>query len=106
MGSSCVVHTVDTDVVIILVGKFHQLLTINPSASIWVTFGSGKAFTYFHINSICHSLGENKSLALPAFHSFTGCDTTSGFFGKGKKLAWEEVLHPSVCKSRSGCGAR
>ena len=96
----------DTDVVIILVGKFHQLLTINPSASIWVTFGSGKAFTYFHINSICHSLGENKSLALPAFHSFTGCDTTSGFFGKGKKLAWEEVLHPRVCKSRSGCGAR
>ena len=75
--STCVVHTVDTDI------------TINPSIRIWVAFGKGKAFTYLHINSICHSLGKNKSLALPVFHSFTGCDTTSGFFGKGKKSAWE-----------------
>ena len=30
------------------------------------------------------------SLALPIlFHSFTGCNTTSAFFGKGKKVAWE-----------------
>ncbi len=43
--SSCVVRTVDTDVVVILIGKFHQLLTINPSVSIWVAFGAGKAFT-------------------------------------------------------------
>ena len=62
---------------------------INPSASIWVAFGAGKAFTYLHINSIFHFLGESKSLALPVFHSFTGCDTTSVFFGKGKKMAWE-----------------
>lgn len=26
--------------------------------------------------------------ALPAFHALTGCDTTSAFFGKGKKSAW------------------
>ncbi len=38
--SSCVVRTVDTDVVVILIGKFHQLLTINPSVSIWVAFGT------------------------------------------------------------------
>ena len=25
----------------------------------------------------------------PYFHSFTGCDTTSSFFRKGKKTAWE-----------------
>ena len=28
-------------------------------------------------------------MALPVFHSFTGCDTTSAFFGRGKKSAWE-----------------
>jgi hypothetical protein len=44
-------------------------------------------------NAICNSLGRNKSVALPVFHCFTGCDTTSAFFGKGKKTAWE------VCKS-------
>ena len=26
---------------------------------------------------------------MPYFHSFTGCDTTSSFFRKGKKTAWE-----------------
>lgn len=87
--STCVVRTVDTDVVVNLIGKFHNLLSTYPSTEIWIAFGAGKAFTYLHINSICHSMGETKSLALPVFHSFTGCDTTSGFFGKGKKIAWE-----------------
>ena len=31
-----------------LASFFHQLLTINHSASIWVAFGAGKAFSYFH----------------------------------------------------------
>ena len=25
---------------------------------------------------------------MPGFHSFTGCDTTSSFFGKGKESAY------------------
>lgn len=37
---------------------------------------------------IAHSLGPAKAMALPAFHALTGCDTTSAFFGKGKKTAW------------------
>ena len=48
-------------------------------------FGAGKNFRYVYINALCNALGEEKSVALPFFHSFTGCDTTSGFFGKGKK---------------------
>ena len=83
------IRTVDTDVVVIIIGKFYHLLTINSSVRIWIAFVAGKAFTYLNINSICHSLGEDKSLALPLFHSYTGCDTTFGFLGKGKKLAWE-----------------
>lgn len=34
-------------------------------------------------------LGAEKSLVLLVFHSFTGCDTTSSFFGRGKKSVWE-----------------
>jgi len=56
---------------------------------IWVAFGSGKKFTYYHINRIFESLGMEKSLALPVFHCFTGRDTTSAFFGWGKKVSWE-----------------
>ena len=87
--STCLVRTVDTDVVVILIDKFHHLLTLNLSAKIWVAFGMGKTFAYLDINSISRALGKQKSLALPVFHSFIGCDTTSAFFGKGKKIAWE-----------------
>jgi hypothetical protein len=87
--TNCMVRTVDTDVVVILIGKFHHLITLCPDVSIWVAFGTGKHFTYHHINAIYAALGTEKSMALPLFHSFTGCDTTSAFFGKGKKSAWE-----------------
>ena len=87
--TNCLVRTVDTDVVVILIGKFHNLIALCQNVSIWVAFGTGKNFTYHYINSIYEDLGKDKSLALPVFHSFTGCDTTSAFFGRGKKSAWE-----------------
>ena len=78
--SSCVVHTVDTDVVIILIGKFFSSINYHKSfASLWYR----KSIQLLPPNSIFHSLGESKSLALPVFNSLLG------FFGKGKKLAWE-----------------
>ena len=87
--TNCLVHTVDTDVIVILIGKFHHLTTLCQNVNIWVAFGTGKNFKYYHINAFYEDLGREKSLALPVFHSFTGCDTTSAFFGKGKKSAWE-----------------
>lgn len=87
--TNCLVRTVDTDVVVILIGKFHHLITICQDVNVWVAFGTGNNFTYHYINAIYEDLGEEKSLALPVFHSFTGCDTTSSFFGRGKKTAWE-----------------
>ena len=83
------VRTVDTDVVVILVGKLHHLINICNDVNIWVSFGTGKNFTYYHINAIYEELGREKSLALPVFHCFTGFDTTSTFFERGKKSAWE-----------------
>ena len=86
---SCI-RIVDTDVIVILIGKLPHLLTVNSDANIWVAFGTGKNFVFWHINTICCSnLGEEKSIALPLFHSFTGCDTTSSFYRRGKKTAWE-----------------
>ncbi len=38
---------------------------------------------------ICLNLGKQKCVALPFYHSFTGCDTTLQFFGKAKKSTWE-----------------
>ena len=93
-------RTVDTDVVIILLGKFSLLHKIKYSdAAIWVALGTGRNFKYLQMNAITRSLGEEKSLAMPYFHSFTGCDTTSSFFRKGKKTAWEAwKSYPDVTK--------
>lgn len=85
--STCLVRTVDTDVIVILIGKFPYVIAVNSDASIWVAFGVGKNFVFWHINTICSNLGEAKSTALPFFHSFTGCDTTSRFFRRGKRMA-------------------
>ena len=88
-STTCLVPTVDTDVVVIIIGKFHTLLTKHPAADIWIAFRTGKNFTYMHIIAIYHALGKDKYMSLPIFHCFTGCDTTSAFFGKDKKSTWE-----------------
>jgi len=59
-----------------------------PKANIWVAFGTGRNFSYIHINVIAQTLGKENSTALPVFYSFTGCDTVSAFLGKGKKSGW------------------
>ena len=92
--------TVDTDVIVILVGAYFSFLDTFPDMNIFVGFGTGKHFKYYSINSICQSLGKEKSRALPFFHTFTGCDTTSQFLGKGKKSAWESwISYPEVTKA-------
>ena len=46
--STFLVRTVDTDVVVILVGKFFHFTTLNSTADIWVAFGTGKNLAYKH----------------------------------------------------------
>ena len=93
-------RTVDTDVVVILIGKFQHLMTLCADLKIYVAFGTGKSFHYININAIYEKLGSEKALALPVFHSFTGCDTTSSFFGRGKKSACEAWnCYPQVTRA-------
>ena len=40
------VRTVDTDVVVILVGMFYHFVALCRDVNIWVAFGSGKKFMY------------------------------------------------------------
>ena len=88
-ASRLFVRTVDTDVLVILIGLFHDMIASYPSATIWIGLGMGKYVQYISLNSTHTFLGPKTSRALPMSHSFTGCDTTSCFFGKGKKSAWE-----------------
>ncbi len=58
---------------------------------------SSFSFRCIPIHVICQNLGRNKAKALTAFHAFTGSDSTSSFFGKGKKTAWSTwMAYPDV----------
>ena len=59
---ACLVRTVDIDVIVIIIGKFLKLQAMCPAAELWIAFGTGKNFMYFHINAIALALGEEKSM--------------------------------------------
>ncbi|CAB4034500.1 Hypothetical predicted protein [Paramuricea clavata] len=88
-AKTVLVRTVDTDVLVILVGKLHDPKEVQPELDLWLAFGMGRNFRFISVNCICAILGKPQSTSLPVFHALTGCDTTSGFFGKGKKSAWQ-----------------
>ena len=78
------VRTVDSDVVVLAVRCFESL----GLSELWMGFGTYKKYRDIPIHTIGSNIGPLKSLALPLFHSLTGCDTTSQFLGCGKKTAW------------------
>ena len=57
-AKSVLVRTVDTDVLVILIGKFQHLRAIQPNLDLWVGFGTGCNFSFISINTICAGLGE------------------------------------------------
>ena len=79
------IRTVDSDVIIILIGKFFEIK--DKIEDVCVTFGTGKNLVHYSIRRIYNELGDSKSKAFLFFHAFTGCDTVSAFCGKGKKTA-------------------
>ena len=78
------VHTVDSDVVILALRWFASL----GLSELWVCLGSGKKIRDILIHTLSAQLGPSTCLALPLFHAITGCDTVSHFLGCGKKTAW------------------
>ena len=52
----CLIRTVDTDVVI-LIEIFDKLTAICQIANIWVALGTGKKFTYYHVNAFATTKG-------------------------------------------------
>ena len=75
-------RTASTNVVVVVLGCFHQL----QDKRIWVESGvqSKNNLRYISINQIFHKFGEPLCKALSFDHAFTGCDYTSSFNRKGK----------------------
>ena len=43
-ATTCLVRTVDTDMIVIIASKFYDLLQQHPAADIWLAFGTGTKF--------------------------------------------------------------
>jgi len=77
-NSSIVVHSPDTDVVILLLHYSCQI-----ACRLMFYTGSGNNRRTLDVHKFARAL--DFCTALPAFHAFTGCDTTSAFVRKCKK---------------------
>ena len=79
------VQTIDTDVLVILIGQFFYLQQLYSVIDLWIVFGVGKDYCFYSINHIILNIGERTFKALLMFYTFTGCNITSSFFRKENK---------------------
>ena len=65
------VRTVDSYIVILALSLFENVRLVE----LWIVFRSGKSYRDIPVHIPHQQLGPSKSVALPLFHSLTGCDT-------------------------------
>ena len=75
-----IVKSPDTDVFVLCVHFFPSMSTITRTKD---------CRRYLPVHDICSMLGSVLCRVLPAAHALTGCDTTSSFFGVGKKTMYK-----------------
>jgi len=79
-SSAIVVHSPDTDVFVLLLHYAYRI-----SQPLLFYTGSGNNQRIVLVHKCADALDSDICAALPSFHAFTGCDTTSAFVRKGKK---------------------
>jgi hypothetical protein len=92
------VHSRDTDVLVLLVHFFPQL-----SSELWMISGTAKQRNCIPVHTVHNSLPPEVTVNLPAYHALTGCDSTSQFAGRGKRTTWKTYI--SVPALLIGLGA-
>jgi len=87
--SRIVVHSKDTDVLVLLL-HFYPSLTHD----VWMKTGTLSKPVFIPIHELYQTLPSIVFRNLPAYHALTGSDTTSQFAGHGKKPVGKH-LHPN-----------
>ena len=80
-----VVHSPDTDVLVLSVSLFRSL----DCPELWFRTGVKDRHRLIPVHDIAHALGEKICSSLPGFHAITDCDSTSSLAGIRKKKAWD-----------------
>lgn len=100
-GHTCIIiKSPDTDVAVLACYFSHQI-----DARLLFCTGTKQRQRYIDITDVGQLLGADVCNALPGMHSFTGCDSTSAFVGKGKKQAFQLVeSDPHMCTAMEMVG--
>ena len=81
-SKSVVIVSEDTDVFLLCLACQEFL-----SADVVLKCGDKNRVRYLDIRNLTNAIGRDMCQALLGMHAFTGCDTVSAFFGKGKAKA-------------------
>ena len=87
---SITVRTVDSDVVVILLGFTTKFLSVCCDLQLIVDFADKHQL--YSITEAHKKLGGDVADAMPVFHSFSGCDSVSAFFGHSKNAQMLQSL--------------
>ena len=80
---SIIIRSPDTDVAIIGLS-----LKVQLPVDLFFFTGVGNKTRIVDLQAVASSLGSDVCKALIGIHTFTGCDSTSAFYGKGKNKAF------------------
>ena len=87
--TTVVVRTIDTDVLILLIAYVFDSSVFHDKQVFAAMGKTEESLKYFDIKNIAAELGCDMQEALPFFYAFTGCDTVSSIFNKGKCKIWD-----------------
>ena len=79
---SIIVESSDKDAEVLVV-HFQKAI----AGRMYILAGTSKRSRYVDVRAIAEELDNEICDALPGLHTFTGCDSTSAFVGKGRKRA-------------------
>ena len=94
-----IIQSPDTDVLLLCVTHCDEIGT----GELWFRTGVKDRLRYIPAQKIVLSLGPLICKALPAFHSLTGCDSTSALSKIGKKKAWKSISNNKVHQESLAC---
>ena len=91
-----VIQSPDTEVLLLCITHYNEI----TSDELWFHTGVNDRLWYIPAHKIADGLGPLMCKALPAFHSLTGCDSTSALSRIGKKKAWKCIIRNTVHQER------
>ena len=97
-GIKCItIETVDSDVLVLSIGHIENLIAAGASNA-YIRLAKKE----YDLIEIFEMYGPDTCKALPYFHAFTGCDTASSFFGKGKTTMFDAwMIFPKLSELNS-----